>query len=137
MALGSALVDRAARLTEEGTGQSVQGTKQHTPDLGPDFRCRLELQEGNERNRQERTTGEVRPRLMTGKKALDGTALIFRQDDKVRVISPELGTATWKVVGEPKPMRKRRTLLGWELNLVRVVEAEPKPGAEPANPPRI
>lgn len=132
MALGSIMVDRGYLRRRVRDTHSVQGTRRYTIAEGAQFRCRLDLGGGTERKVQERTSGEVRPRLYALLRDRDRKPLVFRQDDEIRVVSNELGEAIWQIEGEPQPWRKRRRVIGWELQVKRVVDPERAPESGPA-----
>lgn len=142
MALGSALVDRAFLLRkrpatpedeigppEEVEGTVIEGTpifkepNPEDPEPGPEFRCRLDLSGTTERTKDGLTQTDPRPKLLTPAKDLDGNELEFLSSDQLKVVSKELGTAIWEVDDDPEPLRKRRTIIGWELTIHRVKEA--------------
>ena len=123
MALGSALVDRAVQLRKAGAPLKVEGRTIHSTATSPPFKCRLDVVSAEEQTRDERTATQPRPMLLCGLKDLEGAALDFKQSDRLRVESRELGTDIWELDAEPKPMRRKRRLIGWELSLHRVVEA--------------
>lgn len=124
MALGTALVDRARLISKQSTGRKVDGKTQAGDVTGPWFRARLELPEGQEgdSNVTGRRRTVVRPSLMCGARDSEGNTISFGSHDRLDVDSPQLGRATFEVAGEPKPMRKRRTVIGWEVTLARVEE---------------
>lgn len=123
MALRGALVDRAYKVDQRGTGRKVDGRTIFKPAEGTRFRARLSLSAGApERSAQGETYVEPRPMLLTGIRDDDGNPLSFSNADRIRVVSKELGEDTWDVDSEPEPLRKKRRLIGWQLQLMRVKE---------------
>lgn len=138
MALGAVLVDRAYLIRqeaivvggEEGEGEEVEGTTVvevegstvYEEDEGPEFKARLQIESASERTRDGVTQTDPRPMLLTAKKDSEGTELDFKPSDRIKVVSKQLGTAIWEVDGEPEPLRKKRTVIGWQLTLHRVEE---------------
>lgn len=68
-----------------------------------------------------------RPTLMTGVRDADRQPLDVRAEDQLDVDSPELGRATWRVIGDPAPLRKRRKVIGFQIVLERVKEPKADP----------
>ena len=129
MALRGALVDRGRIIRKEVVAVAkVDGRPvfaEPEPEEVPLFRCRLDLPAAPQRpddsgRRYTRRT----PTLLVGVRDQAGNVLEFQQDDDIEVISPQLGTARWKVDGEPKPLRKKRRVIGWELSIGRVEESQ-------------
>ena len=122
MSYRSALVDRGQVLREQASARKVEGSRVFTTEEGPTFRVRLELNAAPKRKDGGRTATEPRPMLMTDRKDSEGHELRFRSSDRIQVTSRELGEALWEVDGDPKPIRKKKRLVGWELNIKRVNE---------------
>jgi hypothetical protein len=125
MSLGSVLVDRANLIRSEPTEEVIEGSVVFTEGEdaeGPEFRARLQISQSPERTKEGMTQADPRPMLLTERKDLEGNDLDFRTSDKIRVVSKELGTATWEVDGEPEPLRKKRTIIGWQLQIHKVDE---------------
>lgn len=126
MALGAALVDRARRVTKEASTVRVEGTTPMAEVRSAWFRCRLFL--GGDRESQGEDGSYVRsvrgPTLLYGVRDADGAVLDVGYDEKLEVESAQLGDALWRVAGEPEPLRKRRTVIGYQVTLERVQERE-------------
>lgn len=125
MALGGALVDRA-RIVRKAPGVPVEGRQRFAPVYGAWFRCRFELR--NQRKGREPQSNVPRvvkqPHLMYGLRDMEGQNVELLATDLLQVVSPELGQAFYELTGDPDPMRKRRRVLGWEVDLQRVEEHE-------------
>jgi hypothetical protein len=125
VALGAALVDRA-RVRRKVPARKVAGRTVMAPTVHAWFRCRLELrsqpQTREPSSRQPRVTKS--PRLMFGVRDLDGGTIDVVSTDVLEVDSPELGRAFYEVEGDPDPMRKKRRVIGWEVNLKRIEDHE-------------
>lgn len=126
MALRSALVDQGYLHRRTRTVKRVGGRSLYKDNEGPMFRVRLDLGSAPENVREGRLETVPRPRLLTGKRDSEGNLLEFHSSDVVRVVSAQLGEADWEVDGDPEPLRKRRTVIGWLLNVSRVSEQEPE-----------
>jgi len=51
-----------------------------------------------------------------------GGLISLSPNDRVEVESVQLGNNVWLVTGDPKPIRKKRSLLGFRAELKRVDE---------------
>lgn len=122
MALGSALVDRARIVSMQSTGRKVDGQSRAVSVTGPWFKARLELPQAPEANFGQRRRATQRPSLMCGVRDEEGNEIRFGAQDAIEVDSPQLGQAIWQVTAEPAPMRKKRTVIGWEVALARQEE---------------
>jgi hypothetical protein len=127
MALGAALVDRARLIASEPTGERVEGTTYFAPMEGEWFRARLFLpaaQEGPDQPRGYRRAIS-HPQLMFGMRDAAGELVRLHFNDRVLVQSVEQDVySVWKVNGEPQPIRKKRSMIGWLANLEKSLERE-------------
>lgn len=121
MALGSALVDRARIWRRERTEQVVDGERQLTAKQKFPatrwFRVRLEVTPTSERQEDGRRAETRRHSILVGRK-WGGQ---IRATDEIEVESAQLGSRTYQVTGQPEPLRRRRTVIGY---VVQLVEAE-------------
>lgn len=126
MGLRAALVDRARISREEATATKVQGRTLSVPADLPWFRCRLELPEGAEvtDQGQGRKVSRVGPSLMYDKRDSSGEDVLLKPNHRLEVNSLQLGNEEWLVTSTPKPMRKKRKVIGWTVALKRVHEQE-------------
>lgn len=129
MGLRSALVDRARIVRKQTTGPRVLGTTSVVPTHGSWFRCRLDLPMGPEDTTEPglgagRRSARKRPQVMFDVRDEDGGTVALSFSDQIEIDSPQLGLATWKVTATPRPIRKKRTVIGWEVTLERVVERQ-------------
>lgn len=127
MALRAALVDRARIVRRERTGPRVMGTTPLVPVTGSWFRVRLDLPMGPEDTSEQgigggRRKAIKRPQIMYDRIDEDGEPVELSFTDQLEIESPQLGTAVWRVTATPRPIRKKRSVLGWEVTLERVVE---------------
>lgn len=121
MALGAALVDRARVVRNVPAGRRVVGRTIRTPVEGEWFRARLSLGDSTQDLDEAGGRRNVRtPSLMFGIRDLAGDPIDMTGEDRVEVASAELGTELWDVVGDPKPMRKKRRVIGYTVTLRRV-----------------
>ena len=141
MSLGAALTDKA-RVIGRGTGPKptrIEGTKVTKPEEGEWFKCRLELPKEDEGAEDSgRFRRQVTPSLMLGKRNLKGEKNVVRGRDQIRVKSNQIleqtGGAedewTFEVKGRPEPIRKRRAVIGYQVNLVKVEATDQRTTAE-------
>lgn len=125
MAFGSALVDKARLVRQTTSGTKVEGTTQYVDHEGEWFKARLELPnapEGQVNPSRKRVV--VKPTLLTKTRDLAGEPIEFRASDRIEVESKQFGNTLWEAAGDPQPLRKRRTLLGWQLEMRRVDDNE-------------
>lgn len=118
MSLRSALVDRAHTWQRIAGATDDYGEPTYTDSFGPQFRCRVSTPEAQEiRNDQIEFTQYVRDlTLLCGVRAEDGTDLVIEADDRI-VVETGVFAGTYDVVGEPTPIRKKRTMIGWTAAL--------------------
>lgn len=133
MALRAALKDRGRIVRLEADATRVEGRTKFHQRIGPNFRARLDLQESP---KAPDAAGEMKvtetPVLIADRVDAERNFLVFQPDEKVEVESRDFnedGSKAWNVVaifqvdGEPKPLRKKRKVIGWELRLKRVTES--------------
>ncbi len=120
MALGTALVDkgrihrRSVSVDVDDDPVIIDGEKQYsTATEGEWFRCRLFVGSSSEVQGDGRRKEVFRHQMMCGRK------VDINRDDEVEIESKQLGTQKFRVDGEPKELRKRRTVIGYEVVLVR------------------
>lgn len=126
MPVGSALVDKARQVISQPSGLRVEGTTQHAQVNGPWFRCRLMIESLPENPDASggRKRVEVHPNFMYEKRDEHGQPTSLTVENLVEVVSAELGTAVWRLDADPTPVRKKRTLSHFEVNLRRVEDHE-------------
>lgn len=117
MGIGTALVDKARtiRRTEDAL-QEVDGEKVMIPTNpveGPWFRCRIYGKESTEIQGDGRRKRVTRYNIMTGRKSN------IKAADTIETQSKQMGNAKYQVDGDPKPIRKRRTIIGYTARLVK------------------
>jgi hypothetical protein len=123
MSLRSALVDRAQVLANRPQPARVEGRTIHAWVAGEWFRARLTEQE---REWAPDSGGKLQrvvdnPRLMYGMRDLTGNDVVLDSGMRVRVKSRELGIdAVYLLDTDPKPIRKKRRLIGHTVGLRRV-----------------
>lgn len=123
MAIGAVLVDRARKVSRESTGRKVEGTTLMSPTHGGWFRARLFLNDAPERDESgERRKVVQTPQLMFALTDEQSEPVRLYAEDKVEVTSNELDAGTYRLTGDPQPIRKKRAVLGYLANLERVVE---------------
>jgi hypothetical protein len=116
MAYLGALVDRARRVERRvGHRDPVLGESEFIEQPGEWYKARLVTPESSESRSEESAAREnIQAELLMTK---DMTLNI---DDRVEVDSKELGRDIWIVVGQPKALRKKRTVLGQSVGLRKV-----------------
>jgi hypothetical protein len=137
MALRTALKDRARIVREEADAKRVEGRTIYHPRQQPIFRCRLEITDAPKGRDAAQSVSVVEvPSLTTDRVDAERNPLRFQIDDKIVVESRELAESTdrgWNEVGifmvdgEPKQIRKKRKVIGWQLRLKRVTESPASP----------
>lgn len=137
MALRGALKDRARIVRKEADAKRVQGRTIFHDRASPLFRCRLDIQEAPEGKDQagNMSTTET-PMLMTDRVDADRNLLFIQADDELELESRDLAhteergwhlVAVYQVSGEPKPIRKKRKVIGWQMTLKLVSESPVDP----------
>lgn len=121
MSLGSALVDRATIRRDVETGERVEGEYLNESWTSPVFRCFYEP--GSES--ESRSDGGTRRQrsgatLIVGKRAIDGSTIDIKAQDRIVIDSRRHGTVTMYVSGTPEAIAKRRTRIGWMVRLTAV-----------------
>jgi hypothetical protein len=122
MALTAALVDKARVINRRDAGRVVEGRRITVPEQGPWFRCRLRPAGSAEDTDDGRVAYRNRTTLLVGVRDSSGQKIEIRGSDQLEVDSKELGHARWQVTGDPKPIRKRRTILGWRVSVSKLEE---------------
>lgn len=122
MSLNAALVDRARPIRRARSGRRVEGRTVYGNAPGEWFKCRLTLPSAFEDDAAAAGLRPVtvQPTLMTGARDLSHQVIELHNDLRLEVASKQLGTATWEIVGEPAPIRKKRKVIGWEAPIRRV-----------------
>ena len=119
-------MDRARVLRKVAGPMKVEGRRLHQTVEGEWFRCRLFLEGATED--QDAGWGRrktvARPQMMCGVRDVAGNAIEIRASDEILITSPELGEARWKVNGDPQPIRKKRPVIGFLVELERLHEPE-------------
>lgn len=122
MGLRAALVDRAYRVRKGATSKRVEGSTIFTAQESEAIKARLSIQQAGERTEDGRVLTEPQPTLIIYKRDTLGEELDWKATDRIRVESRELGTHEYEVSGDPQPMRKKRSIIGWTLTLRRTEE---------------
>jgi hypothetical protein len=135
MGLPRALVDQARRVyAREDPGQPWrEGQPPGEEAFGPWFKCRFRPSSRSEQATPERggySYVDETARLLIGKVSADGTPLLdlddasaFLDADDMVEVQSELGTHRWFVNSAPSPLRRRRGIVGWTVQLRRAREA--------------
>lgn len=132
MGIGAVLVDRARKVSRAPTSSQVDGATVYAWVRGPWFPVRL-----SDEPKPEADTGQGGPKrtqpsptLMYRPKAPDGSPIVLQADDRVEVVSKDLGVASeWMVTGDQQAMRKKRTVIGYTVGIQRVEEHQTPRGA--------
>lgn len=133
MALRGALKDRARIQRQEKDAKRVEGRSIFHTRTGPYFRARLDINADPEAQDAAGSMSVVEtPMLLADRVDAEHKPTFFQPDDKLEVESRDFnedGKRAWSLVaifqidGEPKPLRKKRKVIGWELRLKRVNES--------------
>jgi hypothetical protein len=120
MALGAATPDRAVIVRKTRTGARVDGQYIDAEAFGPVFRCRFRPETESE-SRDEAKIRKAKPATMTVlARDASGGPVGIRGDDQIEIRSSQWGTMRFEVRGAPRPIRKRRAIIGWSVELQRV-----------------
>ena len=129
--MGRALVDRA-RILRQTAGERVDGRTVTNETVGEWFRCRLDPVAAPESPDGIARTID-RPELLYGVRDLTGAKLDLHAGDRVEVDCKALGgLRIFSVTGDPAPLRRLRSLIGFVAQLARV--AEHGPASAPPGP---
>lgn len=129
MGLGAALTDRAKIVGTSVSTERIEGTKVSQKSEGPWFRARLDLSPEDESSQDSGyRRRQMTPTLMLSKRDSTGGKIIIKGKDQLLVKSNQIleqtGGAedTWlfEVKGRPGLIRKRRAVMGYICNLVKV-----------------
>lgn len=125
MALGAALVDRARTVSKSGS-RRVEGTTRLRETRSPWFKARIMLAEAPESLEQDdRRRALSRPGLMYARLDENGDPVEVRNTMQVEVVSSALeDPLIYDVAGDPKPIRKKKRVIGWRVSLSRTAEHE-------------
>lgn len=123
MALGAALVDRARIIRNVPQPRKIEGRTQFAKVTLPWFRCRVQMP--NKPRTADaaggRTRAEARPTLLYGIRDSEGNAISLTSTDELEVQVKEIAEhALYQVDADPMPLRKRRSVIGWEVPLKRI-----------------
>lgn len=136
MGLGAVLVDRARKLEprpKSGEPKMLGRTPMNVPPVASGwFNVRLTIPKSTEEQATGGASGGPRrvrkvPSILFKPLLPDGTPVDLSSTDKLEIDSPQLGHAVWRVQGDPQPIRKRRTVLGYEASLERLDEKPQEP----------
>lgn len=125
MGLNSVLVDRARVVEKQSTGVKVEGTTRMAEVAGEWFKCRLflDMQQYGERSEQGGRRKRVKtPQVLFGARDVAGEDINLRADQRIEIDSAEFGRAVWSVTADPQPIRKKRRVIGGQVEVERVVE---------------
>lgn len=129
MGLNTALVDQARVLGLASSALRVEGTTVYEETMTAWFRARLEV--GKPTGAPMEASGAQQsvknPTLMVGVRDSAGRDITITGQDRIEVDSKQLGRETFEVVGDPEPIRKKRRVIGWTVQL-RKVELHRTPG---------
>lgn len=118
MGLNAVLKDKGRTISQEKSEVRIEGTKQRITSQSVQFKCRLEMVKSSEASDQGYHRTAVRPRIMVGKRTE------LRANQSIEILSPQIhGNDEWveySIDGDPEPYRKKKSVVGWEANLVRV-----------------
>lgn len=124
MGIRTALVDRAYRIRKSPKSRRVEGSTMFQAEESEAIKARLTVNAAGERTEDGRVLSEPQPTLIVYKKDMVGDLMDWRATDRIRVESNELGTHEFEVEGEPQPIRKKRSIIGWQITLRRTEENE-------------
>lgn len=117
MSLGAALVDDCIHLERVAAGD-IDGRPRTALRRSQPIRCRLTFTQDPEGGSGPNGSVVRRPSLLLARRDRAGSVVHPTSASQFEVTSRELGTRTWQVDGDPEPLRRRRTLLGWQIRLL-------------------
>lgn len=123
MALGSALVDRARIVRNTPQPVKIEGRTQFAKVTLPWFRCRVQMPTRPRRADASggRSRVEVLPTLLYARKDSEGNVVDLSSADELEVEMVEMGEhSLYRVDADPMPLRKKRTIIGWEVPVKRI-----------------
>lgn len=123
MALTSALVDWAAVVTKLPSGERVEGRTVRSDVESPQFKCRIDV--NSMTDQPDPATGVPvvtrTTNLLYGTHDITGQPVLLDAGKRVRVVSTSLSMdELWDVAGDPQPIRKRRRVIGYQVELRHV-----------------
>lgn len=124
MALAAVLTDRARIIEKVPAAVRVEGTTPMAPVTGTWFRARLFLPATREETGVESSYRRIvkSPQLMYGLRDAEGNDVELEADQQVHVQSDRLGEdSVWRVLGG-EIIAKKRSRIGYLVNLERVAE---------------
>jgi hypothetical protein len=126
MAYRSVLVDRARLLREAAQPVKVEGTTISDEVRGPWFRVRLTIPPAGDAPDTAGARRRVvdRPTLLTDKRDETGEPVEIKHTDRIEVDSKQLGRAIYEVSGRVEPIRKKRSVMGWQATIHRVLDEQ-------------
>jgi hypothetical protein len=122
MGLATACPDLARTVRQAVSDTKVEGQRQSSTEYGPWFRCRLDFRSEGETVDAAQHSFRRKPNFLCPKRAKDRTLLDLQGTDVLEIKSREFGGGQYRFDGFPTPLRKRKTIIGWEGRLVKVQE---------------
>lgn len=115
MAIGTALVDKGRIHRRTKTSQKVDGERQMTESsiVGDWFKCRLFATSSTEVQRDGRREATQSHEFIVGRRTQ------IKASDEIEVESQNIPGGIFKVAGPPEELRKKRTVIGYKLTLIR------------------
>lgn len=120
MGFRGALVDKARAIGKSNTGVRIEGTVFRTTERSEWFRVRFDPNPAPE----QRDDGEVKDNIpataLIGRYDQSGNEINLQGGDKLEIVSANLGNGTYMLTGDPEPLRKKRRVIGYTVNLLQV-----------------
>lgn len=125
MAIGAATPDHARVRRDVRSGERVVGRYVTTVAYSEPFRCRYTPAQESESRSQGGVRRTKPATVMVSRAALAARGLAgLRASDRLEVTPLGGQPVLMEVQGEPKPIRKRRTTIGWTAQVQRVSDSE-------------
>lgn len=128
MSLRSALVDTATVVRREPAGRVVEGRTIREAVEGASFRCRLDFESMEDQPEAVIGVPSVirSATLLFAVKDETGVAISVSAADRLRITSKSLANLDelFDVAGDPQPIRKKRRLIGWTVQVRHVTVPE-------------
>lgn len=126
MGFRGALVDKARLISKSDTGVRIEGTIFRTVERSEWFRIRFDPDPAPE----QRDDGQVKDNhpgnAMVNKYDFNGQEVRLQGGDKLEIVAtdPALENGTYMLVSHPHPIRKKRRVIGYNVDLMQVAGDE-------------
>jgi hypothetical protein len=125
VAIGAATPDRARVQRRVRTGERVRGAFKTTDKWSEPFRCRYTPANESESRSQSGVRRAKPATLLVKALSLRSSGVgVLKASDRVEITQADGTRLLMEVQGEPDPIRKRRTVIGYTASLQKVRDSE-------------